>query len=98
MYLRRVKEEIADAQVVTFSDSGCPHQREEDIARRMYHWNRLRVKERKHISHCGLVFTNQRRVSTSSIQAEAIAPVTSVGYAINVQQVLTDVTGKKFLI
>ena len=68
--------------------------REKDFVRRMYHWNRLRVKERKHISQYGLVFTKQRRVSTSSIQAEATAAVPSVGYAISVQQVLRDVTSK----
>ena len=36
----------------------------------------------------------QRGVSTSSNQAKRIAAVTSVGYALHVQQVLQDVAGK----
>ena len=61
----------------------------------MNHQNRLRIKERKHVAHT-LVWLSrkQRCVSTLSIQAEAIARGTSVGYAIHTVQKLQDIAGK----
>ena len=95
--LRSAKEQRIVSLVIAFSETAYPHQgQQEEVAQEGFIIGIAYGLEKGRIFHTlAWLSRKQQRVSASSLQAEGIAALTSIGYALHVQQVLSEMIGIK---